>query len=220
MERQDNDDHNRAQVAQGNAGSGHLRANLVPVGLTAGASPCSTNPQSTPRFGPTAGSPLNCYLIIPPQGTRSCGLRHNSVELGRPILWSPAPQNGCPAFVKRPYYGASESSLIGWIGGSEGFPAVTAKLATLVLSAFVALAAFMPAGPRGGAVRGRPLGKAGRQRQAGGVVPVRRAPGRHLRGRHRQGISPARGSAQPVLHAAAPTTGRTSRCSACPSSAT
>jgi hypothetical protein len=38
MERQHNDDHNSAQVAQGDAGSGHWRTNPMPIGLAAGHS--------------------------------------------------------------------------------------------------------------------------------------------------------------------------------------
>ncbi len=71
---------------------------------------------------------------------------------------------------------------------------MTAKLATLVLSAFVALGGvpwFTHARAAEPTVAGL-WEKRERQRQASGVVSVRRAAGRHLRRRHRQGVSAAR----------------------------
>src|SRR6476620_1957332 len=55
---------------------------LVPVGLAAGASPCSINlNQNALRHDPPAPPPENCYLKIQSQGTRSCGL---VAQFGRP----------------------------------------------------------------------------------------------------------------------------------------
>ena len=75
MERQDDDDHNRAQVAQGNAGSGHLRADLMPIGLAAGAAPVQPTLESKLAFRPDR--PIAPQLLPHNTAARNAFLRHS-----------------------------------------------------------------------------------------------------------------------------------------------